>query len=343
MSRRDDNRDRAPRSQPQAYSSARTSQFVIDAEGIDREVITADICRYLGNDALVKPGDVEAMIHDLKQASADWQAERLARSSAQYPTNGISMRDSNDVVRKSNTPIVVDYRSSNALDQSIARMDATQPRPAAPQVMYTSSSAAVPSSQSYQPSGQGYSQGYSQPASYSQNPQGYTQPQSQQYASSQYPPDNRSYVHGSNYSVDSSTNRGGSVPQSVPRSQAVSYPPSTAYQAPAPQYYSQPGPPPSTSAYVSHPPTEPSYYSRATPSGNYETTPEVYDNRGYQDSGDYQMQDATYTESSPYQESGSYSQSVPSGRSATATSSSSSKTYRERDSRDDRDRHHRRR
>jgi hypothetical protein len=59
MSRRDDNRDRASRSQPQAYSSARTSQFVIDAEGIDREVITADICRYLGNDALVKPGDVE--------------------------------------------------------------------------------------------------------------------------------------------------------------------------------------------------------------------------------------------------------------------------------------------
>lgn len=58
MSRRD---DRASRSQPQpSYSSAgRTGQFVIDAEGIDREVITADICRYLGNDALVKPGDVE--------------------------------------------------------------------------------------------------------------------------------------------------------------------------------------------------------------------------------------------------------------------------------------------
>src|SRR4051812_18095909 len=112
------------------------------------------------------------MIHDLKQASADWQAERLARSSTQYPTNGISMRDSNDIVRKSNTPIVVDYRSSNALDQSIARMDATQPRPAAPQVMYTSSSAAVPSSQSYTPSGQVNSQGYSQPGSYSQNTQG---------------------------------------------------------------------------------------------------------------------------------------------------------------------------
>lgn len=61
MSRRDDRDSRASRSQPQPPHSSvgRTGQFVIDAEGIDREVITADICRYLGNDALVKPGDVE--------------------------------------------------------------------------------------------------------------------------------------------------------------------------------------------------------------------------------------------------------------------------------------------
>jgi hypothetical protein len=36
-------------------SSWRTTSFVNGA-GIDREVITRDICRYLGNDALVKPG-----------------------------------------------------------------------------------------------------------------------------------------------------------------------------------------------------------------------------------------------------------------------------------------------
>ncbi|KAI9649372.1 hypothetical protein NHQ30_001947 [Ciborinia camelliae] len=365
MSRRDD-RDRASRSQPQApYSSAgRTGQFVIDAEGIDREVITADICRYLGNDALVKPGDVEdprtkqlkpvyvitayrnltnAMIHDLKQASADWRAERLARSSAQYSTNGISLRDSNEMVRKSNTPIVVDYRSSNALDQSIARMDATQqPRPAAQQGMYNSPTAAVPSSQSYQPSGQGYSAGYSQPTSYQND--GYTQPPSQQYAPSAqgYPTqDTRSYVHGSNYAVEPA-GRGGSVPQSVPRTQAVSYPSSTSYEAPAPQYYSQSGPTASTSAYAAHaPPTDP-YYSRAAPPGNYESTPEIYDNRAYPQTSDYQMQDAGYTEPGSYQEPVSYSQPMPSGRSGTATSSSSQRT-RDRDSRDDRDRHHQRR
>jgi len=36
--------------------SGRQSTFFISGEGIDREVITTDICRYLGNDALVRPG-----------------------------------------------------------------------------------------------------------------------------------------------------------------------------------------------------------------------------------------------------------------------------------------------
>lgn len=55
MSGRD--RDRAPRSQPSA--AARTNEYFVPHDGIDREVITADICRYLGNDALVRPGTYE--------------------------------------------------------------------------------------------------------------------------------------------------------------------------------------------------------------------------------------------------------------------------------------------
>jgi hypothetical protein len=31
----------------------------VPRDGIDREVISADICRYLGNDALVRPGHYE--------------------------------------------------------------------------------------------------------------------------------------------------------------------------------------------------------------------------------------------------------------------------------------------
>lgn len=34
----------------------RQNEYFLLRDGIDREVITADICRYLGNDALVRPG-----------------------------------------------------------------------------------------------------------------------------------------------------------------------------------------------------------------------------------------------------------------------------------------------
>jgi len=38
-------------------ASARLATYFVPGAGIDREVITTDICRYLGNDALVKPGN----------------------------------------------------------------------------------------------------------------------------------------------------------------------------------------------------------------------------------------------------------------------------------------------
>jgi hypothetical protein len=37
----------------------RLNKYFLPGDGIRREVITADICRYLGNDALVKPGQFE--------------------------------------------------------------------------------------------------------------------------------------------------------------------------------------------------------------------------------------------------------------------------------------------
>ncbi|CAI4218311.1 unnamed protein product [Parascedosporium putredinis] len=44
---------------PQAPTNSRQNEYFIPRDGIDREVITADICRYLGNDALVRPGTYE--------------------------------------------------------------------------------------------------------------------------------------------------------------------------------------------------------------------------------------------------------------------------------------------
>ena len=77
MSRRDNHRDRRdprdardprdlrdvrdardPRDGPDAGDPApRRAEYFVPGEGISREVIQADICRYLGPDALVKPMD----------------------------------------------------------------------------------------------------------------------------------------------------------------------------------------------------------------------------------------------------------------------------------------------
>ena len=43
----------------QRQTSVRTNEYFVPKDGIDREVITADICRYLGNDAIVRPGNYE--------------------------------------------------------------------------------------------------------------------------------------------------------------------------------------------------------------------------------------------------------------------------------------------
>lgn len=51
-------KDKSSKAQP-APPPSRQSTYFINGQGIDREVITTDICRYLGNDALVKPGTRE--------------------------------------------------------------------------------------------------------------------------------------------------------------------------------------------------------------------------------------------------------------------------------------------
>ncbi|KAK0753594.1 hypothetical protein B0T18DRAFT_424119 [Schizothecium vesticola] len=96
---RQQNRPPPPAAQS-AAASARQNEYFVPRDGIDREVITSDICRYLGNDALVRPGTYEAqdgrvtqgyfitayrnltsaMIQDLKADSARWEQERRAAS-----------------------------------------------------------------------------------------------------------------------------------------------------------------------------------------------------------------------------------------------------------------------
>jgi hypothetical protein len=71
--------------------SSQQHQWFVPADGIDRHVITADIQRYLGPDALVRPGESDGvqgywitayrtlttqMLQDLRMDSQRWQVER---------------------------------------------------------------------------------------------------------------------------------------------------------------------------------------------------------------------------------------------------------------------------
>ncbi|KAJ4259614.1 hypothetical protein NW762_007544 [Fusarium torreyae] len=96
---------------PTSSGTGRQNEYFVPRDGIDREVISADICRYLGNDALVRPGHYEnpqtgqavqgyyitayrnlttAMIEDLKADSARWDSERRAQTSRN--TSGVQYR-----------------------------------------------------------------------------------------------------------------------------------------------------------------------------------------------------------------------------------------------------------
>ncbi|OJJ83052.1 putative transcription factor RfeG [Aspergillus glaucus CBS 516.65] len=80
--------------------SGRQNEYFIPGDGISREVIQADICRYLGNDALVRPGNhngcqgyfirayrnlTSEMIADLKADSSRWEADVMRRKDQGHP------------------------------------------------------------------------------------------------------------------------------------------------------------------------------------------------------------------------------------------------------------------
>ncbi|KAG9499282.1 hypothetical protein J7337_010101 [Fusarium musae] len=50
-----------PPNEPRNSGTGRQNEYFVPREGIDREVISAEICRYLGNDALVRPGHYELL------------------------------------------------------------------------------------------------------------------------------------------------------------------------------------------------------------------------------------------------------------------------------------------
>jgi hypothetical protein len=68
--------------------SARQNEYFVPRDGIDREVITADICRYLGNDALVRPGTYEVRSWVLSHTK--FTALVLVAHSCQHPDGRVT-------------------------------------------------------------------------------------------------------------------------------------------------------------------------------------------------------------------------------------------------------------
>ncbi|EAL91700.1 hypothetical protein V6Z96_000604 [Aspergillus fumigatus] len=103
----------------------RQNEYFIPGDGISREVIQADICRYLGNDALVRPGNhngrqgyfirayrnlTSEMIADLKADSARWEADVMRRADQGYP-RGSYIHDYN--VRQAPNVVPAPYAASS--------------------------------------------------------------------------------------------------------------------------------------------------------------------------------------------------------------------------------------
>ncbi|KAH0544642.1 hypothetical protein FGG08_001292 [Glutinoglossum americanum] len=181
--------------------ATRTNQYFIPGDGISREVIQADICRYLGNDALVRPGQYQAMIADLKADSQRWEAERREGEARGFATGTGTTGKNRNGLRFPNHILLLAYRSST-IHQSR---------------QYYGPSEGVPGGQPLAASGQGQGQAQGQtqgqgPVYVNQQP-GSTQYEA--YSATQYPPSTAAGYTGANYGYAAGGNL---APGSEPRS-----------------------------------------------------------------------------------------------------------------------------
>lgn len=215
----------------------RQNQYFLPGEGIRREVITADICRYLGNDALVKPGRYEGrdgfwvtayraltsdMISDLKADSLRWAAEQAQVD----PRGAVPYRDSRThELRQQHGPTSAQAYQGQPPASAQSRMDSySAPAPGYYDAPHAGSG--------YTPQGAGsqYAAGssYAAPGPYG-NPE-YPSGMSQDYApysqGSSYNPGPAQFGTGSNYATPSGP------PRTMPQYSTAQY----SSGAPAPTY-----------------------------------------------------------------------------------------------------------
>ncbi|GAB1312276.1 hypothetical protein MFIFM68171_02486 [Madurella fahalii] len=296
-------------SQPQAVPapSARQNEYFVPRDGIDREVITSDICRYLGNDALVRPGTYEssdgrvtqgyfitayrnltsAMIQDLKADSARWEQER--RAASRSSGGGAGARESrgppndyNAWKRQQEQEYNTAYHQSSAMDIDYPAAPGPAGNPPYGGQPYMGGQPAYPPA-SYPPPVHPASAPYpAQPYGYPPNPPAQYSP-SPQTSGDRYPPmppppavpgsyAQDAFVHGSNYQTSPGYATAGParMPPPMPHATAA---PSRTFSAPtagAPVYGTEPDtyyPPPAGTTGAPGYPTD-ALYGR----GAYATT-----------------------------------------------------------------------
>ncbi|KAI9733543.1 MAG: hypothetical protein M1834_003144 [Cirrosporium novae-zelandiae] len=109
----------------------RQNEYYLPIEGISREVIQADICRYLGNDALVRVGDYNEMIADLKADSARWEKERYVNEQQGYASGSpVPVRDPD--MDRSPDVVTVPYGNSQTHSDRQTAGPSNSPMPQAP-------------------------------------------------------------------------------------------------------------------------------------------------------------------------------------------------------------------
>ncbi|PGH04949.1 hypothetical protein GX51_03248 [Blastomyces parvus] len=176
----------------------RQNEYFVDEDGIAHEVIQADICRYLGNQALVKRGVFQGrpgyiirayrpftpeMLKDLKADSARWRAEIASRRDQGYSTQGSHNHDPG--MPPDPNRISAHYDTS-ATHESRQRTGPTAYPTTAGQPYDTYAPAAHPPYSSPQPVP--YPPAYSQPTTYGAIPSTYASAGASYPAHSQPPP-----------------------------------------------------------------------------------------------------------------------------------------------------------
>ncbi|KAL8693764.1 MAG: hypothetical protein Q9218_001460 [Villophora microphyllina] len=217
---------------PPSTRGAPLNEFFVDGEGIHREVMQRELCKYLGPDALSRPGayngqkgyivtavrpftssSSQKMIDDLKMLSQDYEREKREMNSRGY--KGSPMQASPSAPLPNHSPDLP-YAKSRTRE----RQDASDP--------YESEARYVPSSRYPDMYGEPYPDNYSDSRMPSNYPMSSAYPPGSGYAPSQAP----GYPSSTGYPSASSYPAGSTYPQGTNYPPTSAYPPSTGYMAP---------------------------------------------------------------------------------------------------------------